>query len=154
MAGPIVFGMQISLSTQVPPKVSPLNGPLRNISPGLIFRILKYLNFWLKLNRRNARIHKTHCSIDVNYFLRSICKKKKHLFTKTCREIGQSFEEKEVRLLRTWKYFKWQITQLLNLSYVIWSKELCWSRRLLITLFSVCLHISSYHTKPHLIIIF
>ena len=43
---------------------------------------------------------------------------------------SQSFEEshEEVRLLRTWKIFE---KQLLN-STIVWCKELCWFRRLLL----------------------
>ena len=57
----------------------------------------KKLNFLLKLNGRNARIHVTYCSIDVIYFLSSIYYKI-HLFIswkalKPYREIGQSLEE-------------------------------------------------------------
>ena len=51
-------------------------------------------------------------------------------WVRPCRRIGLSFEEShgEVRLLRTRKIFE---KQLLN-STIVWCKELCWFRRLLL----------------------
>ena len=36
-------------------------------------------SFWLKQKGRNARICKLYCMVDVIYFFRSICKRKKHI---------------------------------------------------------------------------
>ena len=60
----------------------------------------KKMNFWLKLNGRDARISKTYGSMDVIYFL-GICKKK-GLFISWNRFVESL---RGVKLLRTYKIF-------------------------------------------------
>ena len=66
--------------------------------------------------------------LDGCYFIQGagICKKKATVYIlKTCREIGQSFEE-SVRGGKK-KYFEWIIKQLLNSAFM-WCEEFCRSR--------------------------
>ena len=57
------------------------------------------------LKRKNGWPLIVYSSIDLNYFLRSICKIKTSVYIlKPCQEKGQVYEE--VSLLRTQKYFE------------------------------------------------
>ena len=55
-----------------------------NLKKMAFMAIARY--FWLKLNERKARIRKIYCSMDVIYFLRSICNKNLCLISWSCAE--------------------------------------------------------------------
>ena len=114
---------------------------------------IMWVNFSLELRGINAPIRKIYRSMDVFYFLRSICKDK-YLFQSSSIHVekyGRPLLYEEASLLITQKYFKWIIKQLLNSAF-FWWEELLRSRRMLSTSAVLDLHISSHPTQPHSII--
>ena len=108
----------------------------------------KKLNFWLKLNGRNARMRKPFCLMDLIHFEDYLQDKTSVYILKACREIGQSFEES----LRRGKYVKnLQILWMNNKTIIEFGCRTMWRiRQISVDNIVLDLHNSSHPTQPQL----
>ena len=111
----------------------------------------KKLNFWLKLNGRNARIRKPFCSMDLILFDEYLQDKTSVYILKACREIGQRFEKS----LRGGKHVKnLEILWMNNKTIIEFGCRTMWRiRQISVDNILLDLHNSSHPTQPHSIVV-
>ena len=111
---------------------------------------------WLKLFGTNARIRKIYCSIDVIYFFRNICKKKKKQKRKTSVYILTSVLKKVCKRLAFFKnsdiFWMNKNLQLLYSTFVWWEEFCCFWPSASVDNILLDGHNSSHHTQPRSII--